>query len=95
MMNVRSLGLLVTLFAVSFAFAETKTVTLEVRNMVCNMCSAAVTKALSKVPGVQTANVELAAKQAIVVFDPAKTTPEALTRATAAVGFPSAVKQTQ
>lgn len=48
-------------------------------------------KALVKVPGVEAANVELAGKRAVVVFEPARTTPEAFTKATAAVGFPSVV----
>lgn len=45
MKSVITLGLLGTLFAVSFiSFAETKTVTLEVKNMACSRCSAAVTR---------------------------------------------------
>lgn len=86
------LGLLLATLAVSFgSLAETKTVTLEVRNMVCSMCSAAVTKALLKVPGVEAAKVDLATKRAVVSFDAAKTSPELLTKATAASGFPSTI----
>lgn len=92
MKSVRRFGLLATLCAASFAsIAETKTVTLEVKSMVCSMCSAAVSKALLKVPGVEAAKVDLAAKRAVVTFDAAKTSPEALTKATAAAGFSSMV----
>lgn len=54
-----------------------------------------VRKALEKVPGVDTAKVDFKSKRAVVAFDPAKTTPEALTKATADAGFPSSVKQVQ
>lgn len=94
MKSVRTQGLLVTLFPVSLASrAEVKTVTLEVKIMVCSLWSAAVSKALLKVPGVETAQVDLASKRAVVAFDAAKTSPEALTKATAASGFPSVVSR--
>lgn len=92
MKSAARLGLLVTMVATSSAsLAETKTVTLEVKNMVCSMCSAAVSKALLKVPGVEAAKFDLAAKRAVVTFDAAKTSPQALTKATAAAGFSSVV----
>ena len=51
--------------------------------------------ALEKVPGVENAKVDFKSKRAIVAFDPAKTSPEALARATADAGFPSSVNQGQ
>lgn len=47
------------------------------------------------VPGVASAKVDFKAKRAVVAFDPAKTTPDALTKATSDAGFPSSVKQVQ
>ncbi len=75
--------------------AGTTTATLAVTNMDCAVCPITVRKALEKVPGVDTAKVDLKTKQALVIFDPTKTTPEALTKATTDAGFPSSVKQIQ
>lgn len=85
--------LLACLLTASSGFAAMGTATLEVSNMVCSRCSAAVHKALMKVPGVQAAAVDVQAKRAVVTFDTDKTTPEALSKATRNAGFPSTVKQ--
>ena len=93
----KSLALLLTaMLATTSAFAAaTKTATLDVTNMQCAACPITVRKALEKVPGVDSAKVDLKTKRAVVSFDPAKATPEALTKATADAGFPSTVKQIQ
>ena len=88
------------LFAVLLASASVKaddsrTVTLDVTKMDCAVCPITVRKALEEVPGVETARVDLKTKRAVVAFDPARTSPEVLSRATAAAGFPSSVKQVQ
>lgn len=70
-----------------------QTATLEVSNMDCAVCPITVRKALENVPGVATATVDFKTKRAVVAFDPAKTSPEALAKATADAGFPSSVKQ--
>lgn len=85
-------GLLMSLGAVA---ADLRTVTLDVTKMDCAVCPITVRKALEKVPGVETAKVDFKTKRAVVAFDPGKTSPEALTRATADAGFPSSVKQVQ
>lgn len=72
-----------------------RTVTLDVTKMDCAVCPITVRRALEKVPGVGTAKVDFKTKRAVVAFDPAKTSPEALTRATAEAGFPSSVKEVQ
>lgn len=69
--------------------------TLAVSNMDCATCPIAVRKALERVPGVESAKVDFKAKLAVVAFDPAKTKPEALVKATTDAGFPSTVKQVQ
>lgn len=75
--------------------ATQETVTLDVKNMTCAMCPITVRKALEKVPGV----IEAEAKYegagvgwAKVTFDPARTTVDALTKATADAGYPSSLK---
>ena len=77
------------------AAAGSRTVTLDVTKMDCSVCPITVRKALEKVPGVENAKVDFKSKRAIVAFDPAKTSPEALARATADAGFPSSVNQGQ
>lgn len=75
------------------AGAATKTVTLSVPGMTCEACPFTVMMALSKVAGVQKADVSFEKREAVVTFDNAKTNPEALTRATANAGYPATVKQ--
>lgn len=75
------------------SFAGTKTVVLDVPTMYCEMCPITVKKAISKVPGVSGVEVSYEKKQAVVTFDDAKATVEALTKATANAGYPSALKR--
>ena len=72
-----------------------RTVTLDVTKMDCAVCPITVRKALEKVPGVASAKVDFKTNRAVVAFDPAKTSTEALTRATADAGFPSSVQQVE
>jgi mercuric ion binding protein len=74
------------------AFAATKTVILSVSGMTCAACPIMVKKALTKVEGVQTAEVSYEKKEAVVTYDDAKTSVEALAKATEAAGYPSQVK---
>lgn len=70
-----------------------RTVTLAVTTMDSAVCPITVRKALEKVPGVETATGDFKTKRAVVAFDPAKTSPEALTRTTTCAGFSPSVKQ--
>jgi periplasmic mercuric ion binding protein len=88
--------LLATLtLAVGGHAAGGQSATLAVSNMDCATCPITVRKALEKVPGVEAAKVDFKTKLAVVAFDPAKTKPEALMKATADAGFPSTLKQVQ
>jgi mercuric ion binding protein len=73
--------------------AEPKTVVLEVRNMVCELCPLTVKKALEQVSGVQAVEVDFASKTATVTYDPEKTQPEVLIQATTNAGYPASVRQ--
>ena len=75
------------------AWAATKTVTLSVPGMTCEACPITVKKALSKVAGVQKAEVSFEKREAVVTFDDAKTNADALTKATENAGYPATVKQ--
>ena len=70
------------------AWAATKTVTLSVPGMTCAACPITVKKALTKVDGVQKAEVSYEKREAVVTFDDAKTSAEALTKATENAGYP-------
>lgn len=95
-MNKSHALVLAALVAASSAFAGgMRTATLDVSNMDCAVCPITVRKALEKVPGVGSAKVDLKTHRALVAFDPSKTTPEVLTKATTDAGFPSSVKQLQ
>ncbi len=92
----KPLALLLAAVTAASAWAgASRTATLAVHNMGCAVCPITVRKALEKVPGVDSAKVDFNSKRAVVAYDPAKTTLEALTKATADAGFPSSVKQVE
>jgi copper chaperone len=64
-----------------------ETTTIKVDGMTCGGCTASVTRVLSELPGVATAEVTLDPGQAMVAFDPAKLTREALCAAIDDAGF--------
>lgn len=75
--------------------AGPRAATLDVTKMDCAMCPITVRKALEKVPGVESAKVDFKTRKAVVTFDPTRTSPEVLTKATAEAGFPSTVSRLQ
>lgn len=72
--------------------AATRTVTLSVPGMYCEVCPITVRKALEKVPGVSKVSVSFQKKEAVVTFDDAKTHVKALEDATFEAGYESKVK---
>lgn len=58
----------------------------------CAACPITVKHALSKITGVEKADVRFEQREAIVTFDDGKTNVQALTKATADAGYPSSVK---
>jgi mercuric ion binding protein len=86
---------LTAMLLASTAFAgPPRTVTLQVQNMTCETCPIVVRKALRRVPGVSSANVDFVLKTATVSFDPDRVKPSALTEATTNAGFPSTLMAT-
>ncbi|MDP3844567.1 MAG: mercury resistance system periplasmic binding protein MerP [Oxalobacteraceae bacterium] len=88
---------LLTLFAFAAliaapAWATTKTVTLSVPGMTCAACPFTVRAALSKVEGVSKTDVIFDKREATVTFDDAKTSIQALMKATGNAGYPSTLK---
>jgi mercuric ion binding protein len=80
------------LFALSSPlWAAPKSVTLAVPAMTCPTCPVTIKKALMKEQGVASVTIRYKKKELIVSFDDAKTTPDAIMKSTAAVGFPSQI----
>lgn len=71
------------------AMAAVRTMTFAVENMTCASCPYIVKKTLASVPGVSKVDVSFEKKMAVVTFDDAKTTPDALAAASARAGFPA------
>jgi mercuric ion binding protein len=84
-------GLISIIAGTGAALAATQTVRLAVDGMSCPSCPYQVEAALKKVDGVISARASLAEKSAVVTYDDAKTDVDALTKATANVGFPSSL----
>ena len=74
------------------AFATPQTVTLSIPGMTCPTCPLTIQVALKRVDGVQEADVSYEDRQAVVTFDDARTSVQALTAATTNAGFPSTLK---
>lgn len=91
-MKMLRAAILLALLASPTAFAETKTVTLSVPGMNCDLCPLTIKKAISRVPGVASVEASYEKKQAVVTFDDSKTSVEALMKATANAGYPSTVR---
>lgn len=93
---MKKLAAVIALTVAAFSspvWAASKTVTLSVPGMTCAACPITVKRALTKVEGVTSAKVNFDKLQAEVTYDDAKTSVEALTRATANAGYPSTVEQ--
>lgn len=96
-MKIQIAPLLAPLFAAllcapSFALATSRTVSLTVPTMDCATCPITIKAALSKVPGVSSAKVSYARREAVVVFDDSKTDVDALKKASADAGYPALLK---
>jgi mercuric ion binding protein len=86
------LALALGLVGPSGSFAAPQTIALDVPGMTCALCPVTIRKALQKVPGVTKVAVSYEKKEALVTFDDAKTSAEALMNATTQAGYPSTLK---
>ena len=69
--------------------ANAETRTFAIANMTCATCPITVRKAMSRVEGVQSVDVDFTAKTATVVFDPSVTNAEAIAAASTNAGYPA------
>jgi len=87
----KCLAVILSSLLVGPAWSGPRAVILSLPSMDCPVCPITVKKALGKVDGVSHAEVDFGKRQAVVSFDDAKTSAEALTRATTDAGYPSTV----
>jgi len=80
-------------FPLTTLAATSKTVTLDVKNMTCELCPVTVKMSLEELSGVSAVKIDFAKKTATVTFAPDKVQPDALTQATTNAGYPSTVHQ--
>ncbi|HEX8098368.1 MAG TPA: heavy-metal-associated domain-containing protein [Pyrinomonadaceae bacterium] len=74
-------------FGAVSASAATKTTTIHIEGMKCNICSASVTKALKATAGVEKVEVSFEKGEAVVQYDDAKVTEEKLREVINGTGF--------
>jgi mercuric ion binding protein len=86
------LALVVGLIGTGISLAAPKTVALDVPGMTCELCPLTVRKALQKVQGVEKVAVSYEKREAVITFDDAKTSVEALMNATKNAGYPATMK---
>jgi periplasmic mercuric ion binding protein len=84
-----ALALIAPMMTASAAFAGERTVTFAVDNMYCDACPYIVKSSMAEVPGVAKVAVSFQAKTATVVFDDAKTNPDAIATASMNAGYPA------
>ena len=77
------------LLAIGPVQAAEQTVTLAVENMICASCPYIVRKAIASVPGVGKVNVSYEKGTAVVTFDDAKTTVQAIAQSSVDAGYPA------
>lgn len=88
----KSLGafaLIASVMTASTAFAGERTITFTVDNMTCASCPYIVKSSMEGVPGVAKVAVSFRAKTATVIFDDAKTNPDAIATASVNAGYPA------
>lgn len=74
------------------AFGADQSVTLSYPAMTCSSCPITIKKALMKVDGVKQVKTDFDKKEAVVIFDDAKTNPVNMSVASSDAGYPATVK---
>ncbi len=89
----RALITLALILLTTLAVAEQaeESVTLSIPNMTCMSCEMRIDQALREVDGVVDTQFDLDAKTVTIQYNPAKTSIEALTGTTEAIGYPATV----
>ena len=69
-------------------------VVLSVRGMYCQSCERTVTAMLQRIPGVQRAEVSVNRGEAVVLYDPSRTSAEGLITVLERLGYQAAIRAT-
>jgi mercuric ion binding protein len=85
--------LMMALAVIQPVCAESRTAVLTIPGMSCAACPLTIKMALNRITGVTGITFNVDSRQAIVHFDAAKTTVEALLRAAGDAGYPSTLKE--
>lgn len=94
MRKVLSLLVLTGFFvAAGAAWAAPHTATFAIEKMHCALCPVTVTKAIERVEGVSAVKVDFDRKEAVVTYDDAVTTLDAIMAASTNAGYPAHVKE--
>ena len=88
-MKIYSLFFVAVLGSSAFAQAAPKvtTDTLSVKGMSCGMCERRIEKNIKKISGIQSVEADSENEIAVVVFDPSKTSKEAIEREISRIGY--------
>ena len=84
-----ALALIGSMMVAPAAWAGERTITFAVDNMTCASCPYIVKSSMEGVPGVAKVAVSFRAKTATVIFDDAKTNPDAIATASMNAGYPA------
>jgi mercuric ion binding protein len=87
--SLSAFALLASVMTASTAFAGERTITFAVDNMTCASCPYIVKSSMEGVLGVAKVVVSFGAKTAVVTFDDAKTSPDAIAAASMNAGYPA------
>jgi mercuric ion binding protein len=88
----RAILLIAVLTAPVITTAAPQKITLTIPTMDCATCPITIKAALMRTPGVISAKVSYAKREAVIVFDDATATVDAMKKATTEAGYPSFVK---
>jgi mercuric ion binding protein len=85
--------LIASMMLAPVAWAGERTVAFAVDNMTCASCPYIVKTSMAAVPGVASVAVSFQARTATVMFDDAKTNPDAIAAASMNAGYPAHLRQ--
>lgn len=87
--HLSTLALIASVTAAPTAWAGERTIIFAVDNMTCASCPYIVKSSMTAVPGVARVTVSFERKTATVIFDDAKTNPDAIAAASMNAGYPA------
>jgi len=86
---MKTLFLLLAVAAATTVYAQTepRTDTIRVKGMSCGMCERRIEKNIGKLSGIRSIEADVEQEMAVVVFDPSKTSKDAVEQAISKIGY--------